>query len=103
DGKGAPMAGATDGTTLAPSLAGSARVIGHRDYVIRVLLNGLSGPLDGKRFGGEGVMVPMGANSDEWIADVASYVRNNFGNAAPFVTAERVAAVRQAKPRTSRR
>jgi len=101
DGKGAPMAGATDGTTLAPSLAGSARVIGHRDYVIRVLLNGLSGPLDGKRFGGEGVMVPMGANSDEWIADVASYVRNNFGNAAPMVTPEQVAVVRKISTRKS--
>jgi hypothetical protein len=93
------MAGATDGTTLAPSLAGSARVVGHRDYVIRVLLNGLSGPLDGKRFGGEGVMVPMGANSDEWIADVASYVRNNFGNTAAMVTPEQVAAVRKVSTR----
>ena len=46
-------------------------------------------------------MVPMGTNTDEWIADVASYVRNSFGNAAPFVTAERVAAVRKANPRTS--
>ena len=46
-------------------------------------------------------MVPMGTNTDEWIADVASYVRNSFGNAAPFVTPERVAAVRKANPRTS--
>jgi mono/diheme cytochrome c family protein/glucose/arabinose dehydrogenase len=99
DGKGAPMAGATDGTTLAPSLAGSARVAGHRDYVIRVLLNGLSGPLDGKRFGGEGVMIPMGANSDEWIADVASYIRNSFGNTAQIVTPEQVAAVRKVSTR----
>ena len=29
DGKGAPLGGATDGTTLAPPLAGSARVVGH--------------------------------------------------------------------------
>ena len=27
-----------------------------------------------------GVMVPMGTNTDEWIADVANYVRNSFGN-----------------------
>ena len=25
-------------------------------------------------------MVPMNTNDDEWIADVASYVRNSFGN-----------------------
>ena len=36
------------GSTLAPSLAGSARVNGHRDYVIKTLLHGLSGPMDGK-------------------------------------------------------
>ena len=59
----------------------SARVLGHRDYVIKVLLHGLSGPIDGKEYNGGAVMVPMGANTDEWIADVANYVRNSFGNA----------------------
>ena len=59
----------------------------------------MTGEIDGKNYPG-GVMVPMGTNTDEWIADVASYVRNSFGNAAPFVTAERVAAVRKANPRT---
>ena len=41
-------------------------------------------------------MVPMGTNTDEWIADVASYVRNSFGNTGPLVTPEQVAAVRKA-------
>ena len=100
DGKGAPMGGATDGSTLAPPLAGVPRVLGNADYVTKVLLHGLTGELDGKNYPG-GVMVPMGTNTDEWIADVASYVRNSFGNTAPFVTAERVAAVRKANPRTS--
>ena len=101
DGKGAPMAGATDGTTLAPPLAGSSRLLGHRDYVVKVLLHGLTGPIDGKRYGGDGVMVPMGMNTDEWIADVASYVRNAFGNSALFVTPEHVAVVRKATSRKS--
>jgi mono/diheme cytochrome c family protein len=99
DGKGAPMAGATDGTTLAPSLAGSARLVGHRDYVVKVLLHGLTGPIDGKRYGGDGVMVPMGMNTDEWIADVASYIRNAFGNSTVFVTPAYVASVRSASRR----
>jgi mono/diheme cytochrome c family protein/glucose/arabinose dehydrogenase len=94
DGKGAPMAGAPQGTTLAPPLAGSLRIQAHRDYVINVLLNGLTGPLDGKDYPG-GVMVPMGANSDEWVSDVASYVRNGFGNTAMMVTPAQVAAARQ--------
>ena len=40
------------------------------------------------------VMVQMGANTDEWVAGIASYIRNNFGNAAGMVTAADVARVR---------
>ena len=99
DGKGTPMAGASDGTTLAPPLAGAPRVLGHRDYVTKVLLHGLTGELDGKNYPG-GVMVPMGTNTDEWISDIASFVRNAFGNGASFVPPGYVAAVRKANPRT---
>jgi mono/diheme cytochrome c family protein len=98
DGKGAPMAGAPEGTLLAPPLAGSARVAGHRDYVISVLLAGLTGPVDGKSYSG-GVMAPMGANTDEWVAGVASFVRNGFGNSGTFITPAQVAAVRAANAR----
>ena len=76
-------------------------MLGNADYITKVLLYGLTGELDGKNYPGGGVMVPMGTNTDEWIADIASYVRNSFGNSAPFVTPERVAAVRKANPRTS--
>ncbi|MGH9374135.1 MAG: DUF7133 domain-containing protein, partial [Vicinamibacterales bacterium] len=62
DGSGAPMAGAPEGTTLAPPLGGSARVNGHRDYVIKVLLHGLTGPIGDQEYPG-GVMVPMGTNT----------------------------------------
>ena len=100
DGKGTPMAGAPAGTTMAPALAGSPRVLGHRDYAIKVLLHGLAGPIEGKEYNGGAVMVPMGANTDDWISDVANYVRNAFGNTTrPYVTPEQVAAVRKATPR----
>jgi mono/diheme cytochrome c family protein/glucose/arabinose dehydrogenase len=99
DGKGTPMSGATDGTTLGPSLAGTPRLVGHRDYIIKVLLHGLTGELDGKNYPG-GVMAPMGTNTDEWIADAASYVRRSFGNTASMITPQHVAGVRKANPRT---
>jgi hypothetical protein len=67
-------------------------VIGHRDYVIKVLLHGMTGPIDGRKY--PQVMIPMGANKDQWIADVASFVRNAFGNSGPFVTTADVARVR---------
>ena len=92
DGRGTPTPGAAAGSTLAPSLAGSPRVNGHRDYVINAVLHGLAGPIDGKMY--PQVMVAMGTNKDEWIADVASYVRNSFGNTGTFATAADVARVR---------
>ena len=99
DAKGAPMAGA-EGVAMAPALAGSPHVQAHRDYVIKVLLNGLMGPIDGKEYPG-GVMVPMGTNTDEWVADIATYIRSGFGNAAAPVTADQVAAVRKESARTT--
>jgi mono/diheme cytochrome c family protein len=94
DGRGAPTPGASVGSTLAPSLAGSPRVNGHRDYVIKSVVHGLSGPIDGKTY--PQVMVAMGSNSDQWIADVASYVRNSFGNTGTLATVSDVARVRAA-------
>ena len=94
DGRGQPLAGATNGAMMAPPLAGSPRVNGHRDYVIKTLLKGLTGPLAGASY--SEVMVPMGTNKDEWIASIASYVRTSFGNAGGFVTPADVARVRAA-------
>jgi len=99
DGLGVAMGGAPAGTMMAPPLGGSPRVQSHRDYVVKVLLSGLTGPLAGKTY--TNVMVPMGTQSDEWIASVASYIRNDFGNTGAFVTAEDVARVRRATARRS--
>jgi mono/diheme cytochrome c family protein/glucose/arabinose dehydrogenase len=92
DGRGTPLPGGRG--LMGPPLTGSARVAGHRDYVIKTLLHGLSSPVDGRRLYPE-VMPPMGSSRDEWLADVASYVRNSFGNQASVVTAADVARVRQ--------
>jgi mono/diheme cytochrome c family protein/glucose/arabinose dehydrogenase len=94
DGRGTPVPGGPPGATMAPSLSGSARVNGHRDYVIKTVLHGLSGPIDGRAY--PQVMVAMGSNKDQWIADVSSYVRNGFGNSASWVTPADVARVRAA-------
>ena len=95
DGRGAQQDGGPVGTIMAPSLVGSPRVLGHRDYVIKTLLHGLTGPLEGRTYPA-GVMMPLGANTDQWIASIASYVRNSFGNRGPFITAEDVSRVRSA-------
>jgi mono/diheme cytochrome c family protein len=94
DGRGTPTPGGAAGATLAPSLAGSTRVTGHRDFAIKAVMHGLTGPVDGKTY--PQVMVAMGSNKDQWIADVVSYVRNSFGNTATFTTPEDIARVRSA-------
>jgi len=93
DGKGMPMDGPKPGMTIAPPLANSTNVRSHRDAIIRVLLNGLTGPVAGKTYDAQ--MVPMPLNDDKWIADVATYVRNSFGNRGAVISAADVARVRK--------
>jgi mono/diheme cytochrome c family protein/glucose/arabinose dehydrogenase len=91
DGRGTPMPGGRG--LRAPALAGSPRVLGHRDYVTKAILHGLSGPLDGRSYAE--VMAPLRASSDRWIADVASFVRNGFGNSSSIVSEADVGRVRK--------
>jgi glucose/arabinose dehydrogenase/cytochrome c5 len=72
DGKGIP-------TQVAPPLASAHfdRLMKNKEGMIRILLNGLTGPVDGKNYSQD--MVSMGMNNDEWIASVLSYVRYNLG------------------------
>lgn len=73
DGKGTP-------TNLAPILSGNfRRLTGKKDEEIKILLHGLTGPVDGKTY--PDMMPPMGANSDEWIASVLSYIRYDLASA----------------------
>lgn len=79
---------------MAPSFVNSSRVKMHGDYVIKVLLHGLSGEIDGEHYG-EGLMVPMAENDDYWVAAAASFIRENFENEAGLVSVENVARVRR--------
>jgi len=98
DGYGAPRPGDTTGATMAPRLAGSPRINGHRDYVIKAVLHGVMGPVDGETF--QEVMIPNHTNPDDWVAAVTSYVRNSFGNSGGLVS---VADVRRVRAATSAR
>jgi len=93
DGRGAPMP-AAEGRTIAPSLAGSPRVLGDERATIAILLHGLQGEVNGVDYGAP--MVPMNSYSDAELAGVLTYIRNSFGNRAPAVEAAAVAARRAA-------
>ncbi len=81
-----------------PPLAGSEWVVSgdwHGDnHLVRVVLHGLQGPIDveGKPF--NGVMPPWQQLKDAEIAAVLTYIRNEWGNSAPPVSAEQVAKIR---------
>jgi mono/diheme cytochrome c family protein len=91
DGKGVVS---SDGLHLAPPLAGSPHVIGSPEAIVRIVLHGLTGEVNGKSYPGQ--MVPQNANDDQWIAEVLTFVRNSFGNSAPTITPQEVGAIRAA-------
>lgn len=92
DGKGQALEG-QEGHFLAPSFIGSSRVLGSGEAVSLAILHGVEGPIDGETY--DGLMPAQQTNSDEWIADVATYIRNSFGNKAPAITSAKVASVRK--------
>jgi mono/diheme cytochrome c family protein len=83
-----------------PPLAGSEWVNGPDARVIRIVLDGLQGPVhvEGKAFG-TAVMPafgPSGFNlSDEQIAAVLTYVRQQWTNKSPAITEDEVAKIHQ--------
>lgn len=71
--------------TLAPPLAGHAvRMLkaGGRSHLIRIVLNGMAGPIEvkGRRY--EAVMTPLRYLKDEQVADVLNFVLASWGNDA---------------------
>lgn len=91
DGRGAKVGD----LLLAPPLVDSPRVRGSEDALLRIVLHGMVGPIDGQTFGG-GLMLPQGAQDDRYLAAVSSYVRVLFGGGAGPVQPDEVAAVRTA-------
>lgn len=86
---------------LGPHLDGSDWVNGDPQRLIRVLLHGLSGPieLNGKTYTPLGVMPGLGQNpaiKDQDIADLATYIRANWSNRSPQVNETTVKEIRNA-------
>ncbi len=72
---------------VAPTLIGAVLTLASAEIPARILLNGKEGAV--------GLMPPIGSRlSDEQIADVLTYVRREWGQAATPVDAETVKAVR---------
>lgn len=90
NGMGTP---AGTGKLMAPALAGSLRIQSHPEYAVRAILHGMEGAIDGKTYTA-GIMASMKEQSDEWVADVVSYIRNGLSNDASLITPQQVAKIR---------
>jgi nitrite reductase (NO-forming) len=81
-----------------PPLAKSDFLMADKERSIRTVLQGLSGEIvvNDKKY--NGVMVPLNNLTDEEIANVLTYVRNDFGNAGDPVSSDTVRKVRSESP-----
>jgi len=75
--------------TVFPPLAKSEWLKEKRDSVVKVLCEGLSGPVDvaGQHFDN---LMPAQILDDQQVADVLTFVANSWGNEAPIFTADEV-------------
>lgn len=92
DGKGISLG---EGMMVAPPLAGSPRVTGDVGKLVRILFNGLQGPVDGVEY--PSIMPAQRNNDDQWLTEVVSYIRTNLGNNASAVAIKEIADVRKAE------
>lgn len=88
DAKGIP--------SFSPALSGSKIILGPSNKLIRVMLRGSE---ELKNYPGhnnnKGGMPSQADLKDRRIANLLTYIRNNFGNKASAITADEVKAVRE--------
>lgn len=100
-------------TSLGPPLDGSEWVTGSPERLIKILLHGLSGPVEvaGIKYTPSADMPGLSQNpmmDDSKLADIATYIRHEWGNRAGQLKPEVVAKVRDetkargAKPYTAK-
>ena len=84
---------------LAPALAGASWVTGPPEWLGRIILQGMTGPVEvnGEVF--DGVMPPHGHLAeldDETLAGLMTYLRRSWGNKSDPVSVQDVAEIREA-------
>jgi len=82
DAKGIP--------SFSPALSGSKIVLGPSNKLIRVLLKGSAELKNYPTHNNKNVMPAQADLKDRRIANLLTYIRNNFGNKAPAITADEV-------------
>ncbi|HEY7490688.1 MAG TPA: cytochrome c, partial [Candidatus Tectomicrobia bacterium] len=78
-----------------PPLAGSDFLMADKARSIRIVLQGMSGPImvNGTKY--DSVMPPIVQLTDEQVANVLTYVRNSWGNIGEAVSPDEVRLERE--------
>jgi len=88
DGSGVPM--------MFPPVTASDIINGDHGKLIKLIMDGLSGPVEIKGEKYNSVMPPQKHNlNDQQISDLLTFLRNSFGNRADTITAAEVAKLRK--------
>jgi nitrite reductase (NO-forming) len=82
-----------------PPLAGSDYLASHsKEEIVRIVLNGLTGPVKVNGQDYNSVMPPMSQLTDDEVANILTYVQTGFGNKGARVLKDEVTAIRAATP-----
>ena len=80
-----------------PPLAASEWVTGDEGKLVRIILHGMTGPIEVAGETYSGAMPPWGGVlKDADVAAVSTYIRNSWGNKAAAVATAKVASIRSA-------
>jgi nitrite reductase (NO-forming) len=77
-----------------PPLAKSDYLLGDPQRAIAIVLNGMTGQVTVNGSSYNSVMPPMSQLNDDEVANILTYVLNNWGNNGPAISAEQVAKMR---------
>ncbi len=77
-----------------PPMAKNETISGDKTYLIKVILKGITGPIEVNGVKYNGVMTPFNNLSDKEVADLLTYLRGNLGNNGDAVTEQEVKAFR---------
>lgn len=88
------MADAKGIATFVPALSKSRLVLGQDQKLIRIVLKGSEELKTDRNLKYKNEMPPQADLTDKKVANVLTYIRSNFGNKAPAITAGQVKDLR---------
>jgi len=81
---------------VAPPLADSEWVLGSKERLVRIVLQGVQGPIKAAGVSFDSSMPSWASFNDEQLASILTYIRRDWDQGAPTIKPENVKAIREA-------